>query len=266
MNMYLHELKALRKSALIWAFSMIAVAALYFSVYSGIVQDAIDFKRLLSGYPAEIRAMLGISLDSITTVLGYYSMIFSFVAICGAIQAMNYGLSALSKESRERTADFLLVKPVSRASIVSSKLLAGLTMLLVTDAVYFSGAFITASIAKTADYSIKLFLMVNLTLLFLQLIFFALGVFVSLLFKRLKSVLPVSLGLVFGLYILGAVLVTGENDAARYISPFQYFNVNYILINAAYETRYIVAGVLIVVFTVAASYVIYLNKDIPAVN
>ncbi len=266
MNMYLHELKSLRKSTLIWAGSMIAVAVLYFSVYTGIVKDAEGFRSLLAGYPAEIRAMLGISLDTITTVLGYYSMIFSFVALCGAIQAMNYGLSALSKESRERTADFLLVKPVSRSAIVTSKLLAALTMITATDVLYFAGALITANLVKTSDYSFKLFFMVSLTLLFIQLIFFALGVLISLFFKKLRSVLPISLGVVFGLYILGAVLVKNPNDAARYISPFQYFNIGYILNHAGYETSYSIAGAVIVAVTIAASYVIYVRKDIHAVS
>jgi len=266
MNMYLHELKSLRKSALIWAVSMVAVAVLYFSVYSGMVKDAEAFRNLLAGYPASIRAMLGVSLDSITSILGFYSMIFSFVAVCGAIQATNYGLSTLSKESRERTADFLLVKPVSRVSIVSAKLSAVFTMLLATDVLYYAGASLTVNIVKTADYSVKLFFMVSLTLLFIQLMFFALGVFISVFFKKLKNVLPISLGLVFGLYILGAVLVTDNNDTARFISPFQYFRIPYILSNASYEVPYLIAGVVIVAVTIVASYIIYVKKDIHAVN
>jgi len=179
---------------------------------------------------------------------------------------MNYGLSTLSKESRERTADFLLVKPVSRAAIVTSKLLAVLTMLFATDVLYYLGASITANIVKTADYSVRLFFMVTLTLLFIQLIFFALGVFISVFFKKLNSVLPISLGVVFGLYILGAVLVTDKNDVARFISPFQYFNIPYIINNAGYELQYIITGAIIVAVTIAASYIIYVKKDIHAVS
>lgn len=41
-------------------------------------KEADDFKKLLSGYPASVRAMLGINLDYITSFLGFYAMIFSF--------------------------------------------------------------------------------------------------------------------------------------------------------------------------------------------
>lgn len=266
MNMYLHELKSLRKSTIIWACALIALAVIYFSVYKGVVKDATDFKNLLGGYPASIRAMLGISLDNITTILGFYSMIFSFVTLCGAIQAMNYGVSILSKETRERTADFLLVKPVSRAAIVISKLSATLTMLFVTNVLYYAGASIAANSVKTSDYNSKLFFMISLTLFFIQIIFLAIGVVVSVIIPKVKTVLPASLGVVFGLYILGAIITTDENNAARFISPFKYFNIPYIINNASYETPYLIFGAVIVVVSIAASYIIYLKKDIHAVS
>lgn len=158
MNMFWHELNSLRKSTILWTCTLIALAGIYFSVYPAIANDAADFKRLLGGYPASVRAILGISLDSITSLLGFYSMIFTFITLCGAIQAMNLGVSILSKETRERTADFLLVKPVSRSAIVSSKLLAALTMLIITNVIYYAAASILAAMVKTADFSVTLFL------------------------------------------------------------------------------------------------------------
>lgn len=267
MNMYLHELKSLRKSTIIWACSIIALAAIFISVYPGMVNDAADFKKLLGGYPASVRAILGINLDYITSILGFYSMIFSFIVLCGAIQAMIYGASILSKENRERTADFLLVKPVSRAFIVSAKFLAAFTMILVTDIIFYTALLIMVSLVKPVDYDGNLFFMVNLTLFFIQLIFLAIGAVVSVFFNKLKSVLPVSLGIVIGLYMTGALLATGKSDdAARFISPFKYFDVTYIIKNASYEVPFMLTGAIIVVVAVAASYIIYIRKDIQAVS
>lgn len=267
MNMVLHEMKSLRKSTVLWTCSLIAIAALYLSLYPGIGKDAEDFKRLLGGYPPAVRAMLGIRLDSITSMLGFYSFAFSFIALCGAIQGMNLGVSILSKESRERTADFLLVKPVSRVSIVTAKLLAAVLMLLATDVVFYAAVSVLANAVKTSDFSHKLFFMVNLTLLFLQLIFFSLGMAVSVFFKRLKSVLPLSLGVVFGLYLLGALIGAGRNDgAARYFSPFQYFRTDYILRHSAYESPYLIAGAAVAVVSILVAYTVYVKKDIHAVS
>lgn len=267
MNMYLHELKSQRKSVLIWACALAALAALYLSVYPGMAEDAESFKGLLGNYPPAVRAMLGINLDTITSVLGFYSMIFSFIILCGAIQAMNLGVSILSKETRERTADFLLVKPVSRSAIVTAKLLAAFTAIVATDAVFYAVAFLIANAVKTADFSNKLFFMINLTLFFLQLIFLAFGVAVSVFFRKLKSVLPVSLGTVFGFYMIGALIATGkDSDAARYFSPFRYFDVNHIIQHASYETSYMITGAVIIIAAVVTTYLVYTRKDIHAVS
>jgi ABC-2 type transport system permease protein len=267
MNMYLHELKSLRKSTIIWTCVLIALAALFLSVYPSMAEDGVDFKKLLGGYPPAVRAMLGINLDYITSLLGFYSMIFSFITLCGAIQAMNLGISILSKESRERTADFLLVKPVSRSAIVTAKLLAAFTTIVATDIIFFAISTLLAKGVKTEDFSVKLFFLVNLTLFFIQLIFLALGVVISVFFKKLKSVLPLSLGVVFGLYMIGALLATGgTEDAARILSPFKYFDITYVIQNAGYETAYLVISGVIVIVAIAVSYIIYIKKDIHAVS
>lgn len=266
MNMYLYELKSIRKSTIIWICSIIALAAFYFSIYPDISKDAEHVRLMFSNYPATVRAMLGISLNNIASILGFYSMTFSFVVLCGAIQAMNLGVSILSKETRERTADFLLVKPVSRAKIVSAKLLAALTAIIITNVLYYAAATLIANSVKTADYSNKLFFMINLTLLFIQLIFLSLGMAVSVFFNKIKSVLPISLGVVFGLYFIGALIETGKSDAARYISPFKYFEIPYIIKNASYETPYIITGALIVIVSIALTYYVYIKKDIHALS
>jgi ABC-2 type transport system permease protein len=266
MNIYLYELKSLRKSAIIWTFSLIALAALFLSIYPGMVDNAVDFKELLSGYPEAIRSMLGINLDYITSIIGFYTMIFSFIVLGGAIQAMNLGLSILSKESRERTADFLLVKPVSRQFIISAKLLAALTTILVTNIVFYLVTFIIANNIKVGEFSGKLFFMINLTLLFIQLIFLALGVVISVFFHKLKSVLPFSLGIVVGTYMIGALLATDKKDAIRFLSPFKYFDSTYIMKNSSYETMYLIVGMIITIAAVVTSYIIYTKKDIHAVS
>ncbi len=267
MNIYLHELRSLRKTAVIWTCAMVALAAVFLSVYPNMVNEAADFKKLIEAYPPTVRAMLGINLDYITSILGFYSMVFSFILLCGAVQAMNLGVSILSRESRERTADFLLVKPVTRSTIVSAKLLAAFTVILATNAVFNAASVLLANAVKTADYDGKLFFMVNLTLLFVQLIFLAVGVVASVFFKKLKSVLPISLGVVFGLYMIGALIATGKDyDWVRFISPFRYFDITYIIKNAGYELPYLLTGVAIIAVSTIAGYIVYNRKDIHAVS
>ncbi|MFB6467260.1 ABC transporter permease subunit [Cytobacillus sp. Hz8] len=267
MNMYWHELKSLRKTTILWAIAIIALAALFLSIYSGVAKDAEDFKELLGNYPASIRAMLNVHLEYFSSILGFYSMLFSFISLCGAIQGMNFGVSALSKETRERTADFLLVKPVARSAIVSAKVLASLTMILVTDIVFYGALMVMVNLIDTGSYNEKAFFLINLSMLFLQLIFFAVGLVISVFFNKLKSVLPISLGVVLGFYMISALLATGKNDeVVRFVSPFSYFETAYIIQNIGYDVPYLVASAVIILVAITATYWIYIKKDIHTVN
>ncbi len=267
MNIFLYEVKSLRKSIITWSLSLLALAALYLSIYPSLAKDAEDFKKLIEGYPEAIRAMLGINLEYITSLLGFYSMIFTFILLCGAIQAMNLGVSILSKESRERTADFLLVKPVSRSSIVSAKLLAALTAIVITDIIFIGLSTLMAVLQNTEDFNPKLFFMINLSMFFVQIVFIAIGMLVSVFFKKIKNVLPISLGFVFGFYLIGALLITDtDNKAERILSPFKYFDITYIINNGSYESLYLIISLIIIAVCVTIGYIIYNRKDIHAVN
>ena len=161
---------------------------------------------------------------------------------------------------------FLLAKPVSRRAILTSKLWAAITMLLVTNILFYAVAFMLANMVKTADFSNKQFFMVNATLFFIQLIFLSIGFIVSVVIPKLKSVLPISLGVVFGFYFIGAFITLGDSDVARYFSPFQYFSMKYILEHSSYEVSFMIAGAVIAILSILASYIIFIKRDIHSVS
>ncbi|WP_312470620.1 ABC transporter permease subunit [Neobacillus sp.] len=265
MNIFLHELRAYRKSTIIWSISLTLIVVFYLSLYPSFAHDAEEFTKILEGYPEAIRNALGINLGGFFTILGFYCFPLSFITLCGAIQAMNLGTSIVSKEVREKTADFLLTKPVTRTKILTSKLLAALTAIILTNIVYLAAASIMAFQVKTEDFSFKLFIMLSLTLFFVQLIFLALGLIISVIVSKLKSVLTVSLGTVFAFYFLGMLSGTPGEEAKRYISPFKYFDTAYIMKHASYESSFLIAGAIIIILAIVASYFVYTKKDIHAV-
>ncbi len=265
MNMFLHELKAYRKSTITWTCSLIALTVLFLAMFPAFSKEAETFKELMEGFPEPVRKALGLSVDSISSILGFYSYAFLYITLCGAIQAMNLGTSIISKEVREKTADFLLTKPVTRTQIMTSKLLAALTSLVITNVAYLTASSVMVSIVKTEDYSYKIFFMISITLFFVQLFFLALGVIVSVAASKIKSVLPISLGTVFAFFIIGMLASTIGDDLIRYITPFKYFDANYIIKNASYEAIFIIVELGFIIVAIASSYYVYCKKDIHAV-
>jgi ABC-2 type transport system permease protein len=243
----------------------LAVLIIFFlSIFPSFSRDAAEFEKLLQGYPEAVRKAFGLE-SNIFSFLGFYSYVFLYIMLCGAIQAMNLGTSILSKEVRQKTADFLLTKPVAREEIITAKLLAALTTLIITNIIYLVTAGIMAFIVNTETFNMKIFILISITLFFVQLIFMALGVVISVIVLKIRSVIAVSLSTVFGFFIINMFGSVIGDEALRYITPFKYFETGYIIKNSAYEMPYVIVSIVFVIAAIGASYLIYSKRDIHAV-
>ena len=141
MNIYKHEFKAKLRSVITWSLSLALLLFIFTSIYSSFSASSALLNEAMAQMPPQLLMAFGIDQLDLSTVLGFYSMIFLFCQICLAIQAANYGFGLVSIEESELTADFLLAKPVSRTSIMTSKLLAALTALTITNRVVWVSSY-----------------------------------------------------------------------------------------------------------------------------
>lgn len=264
MNVFLRELTAYRKSTIIWAVSMSVLIVVFMGLYPAFTHDVAATRQLLGSLPVAVRTAFNISLGSFFTVYGFYGYILTFAILAGAIMAMNVGTGVISKEISGKTADFLLSKPITRSRVVTAKLAAAITVVLITDAVFAAVAYFAAlAVAKEPVDASKFFLLTS-TMLLVQLMFVALGMFFSVTMPKIKSVVSVSLPTVFAFYIIGMIGDILENEQVRYVSPFRYYDTAYIIRHASLEGRYVAIEVGFVIVAIALSYVIYLKKNIRA--
>jgi ABC-2 type transport system permease protein len=264
MNIFFHELRSYRKSTVIWIGSLCLLTIVFLLMYPAFTSDVAASKKILASLPTAVREGLGISLNNFFSIYGFYSYLYIYVVLAGAIQAMNLGVGVISKEESGKTADFLLTKPVSRASVITSKLLAAFSLLAITNAAYISVAFLAARITSKHALDARIFLLISLTLLLTQIAFLALGILFSVIIPKVKSVIAVSMPVVFTFFIIGTLGAILGNQNVRYISPFKFYDSNYIINNGSYEIKYIVFEAVLVAAAIAASYVIFIKKDIRA--
>jgi len=265
MNIFLHEMKAYRKSTIIWLVSLVGIMVFFMSMYPSFAKDAESMTTMLKGYPESIRKVFSLDLENFFTILGFYCYLLTFIVLAGAIQAMNIGVSIVSKEVREKTADFLLTKPVTRTTILTAKLLAAFVSLLITNVIYSGAALLMASQVKVEDFSSKVFLLLSLTLFIVQLLFLAMGIVISVVARKIKSVLTVSLATVFTFYFIGTLGGITGDETIRYFSPFKYVDTAYVMKHSGFEVSYLMVGVVLLAVAIFASYYVYSKKDIHAV-
>jgi ABC-2 type transport system permease protein len=233
-------------------------------MFPAFIKDVAVTKKLLASLPLALRSAVGIQLETFFSIFGFYSYLFLYVMLTGSVQAMNLGTSLISKEDRSKTAEFLLTKPVTRSQIVTSKLFAAFVLLVITNVVYLIAASTVAKAVSIEPFSMKIFLMISAVLFLVQLMFLSLGVLVSVIVPKIKSVISVSLPTVFGFFIISMIGSIIGDEAVRYITPFKFYEPNYIIKNGSYEMRFVVIEIVFIVVAIAASYAIYARKDIRA--
>ena len=265
MNVYKHELKTNYKTALVWIVTLCGIASMIMAFFPMMKAEMDIFVKMMDSFPPVMKAMMGIVVENFNTSIGYYTFAFTYTVLFGAIQAMNLGIGIVSKEERERTADFLLTKPISRVKILTSKLLSALTIFIITNITYSAVSAVFVVSMSDGNFALTELVLINASLFLTQLIFFSIGLSISVLAKKIKTVLPVSLGLVFAFFAISAFAVTSTDDKLRYLTPFQYFKTDYILAQGKYETVYAIIGLSIIIGGIIASYAIYKRRDVHSV-
>jgi ABC-2 type transport system permease protein len=265
-NIFKQEFGMHARSVLTWSVALIAVIFVYVSMFSSLGQDAALLNEMLSRFPKELLTAFGMTGMDLSTILGLFGFAFFFVQVCLAIQAANYGFGLVSVEEREWTADFLLTKPVNRTQILTSKLLAAIAALTISNAVVWIASFVSLNLSKGGQtIPMRPLLLLLASIVVFQLFFLTVGLAISLLVKRVRSVTPYAMGLGFGMYVLSVFGDFLGESALELITPFKHFEPRTIIQNGAWNMPLALISVGVIVVAVAASYVLYNRRDIPAV-
>jgi ABC-2 type transport system permease protein len=254
------------RSVITWSVSIAVLILVFVSLFSSFSKQAVLLNEAMSNFPAPLLAAFGLNGVDLSTVLGFFSFVFLFVQICLAIQSANYGFSLVSIEEREWTADFLLVKPVSRTRILTSKLLAALSSLTITNVVVWISSFGFINLFKGDNtYEPSTLLLLLISIIVFQLFFLSVGLVISLLVKRIRSVTPYSMALGFGMYLLSVFSGLLGTNILEKITPFKHFDPNYIILHGAYDLPLVMISVSVIVISLVVSYLLYNRRDIPGV-
>jgi ABC-2 type transport system permease protein len=263
MNIFIHELKQNKVATIIWTAALLAIAALYISIYPSI--SNIDVSKVMKQFPEAFKKTFGMTEDSLSTFPALYSMILNFVILTGAIQAMNLGVNIISKEVRNKTADFLLSKPVKRFNVLTQKLLSATTLLVITNIVFLAMVWGLIQIFIDSHFKFEVFIKSSLTLFLVQVFFLSLGFLLGIVLPKIKSVIAISLPTVFGFYIFGLLDTVIGKEKIKYLTPFKFFDLNKLALGGTYQTGLLIyLGILVALF-ITGSYIVYQKKDIHTV-
>lgn len=263
MSIFLRELKAHRWSLVFWSLGMVALVASgmgKFAAYEAAGQSVV---KMMADLPKMVLVVFGMSGFDLTKASGFFGVLFLYIALMGTVHSSLLGASIISKEERDRTSEFLFSKPVTRSSVLSSKLLAGLFNVVVLNVVttvsslYFVGYFGKGE-SVTKDISLMM-----AGLFFLQLIFFAIGAAVAGYVRKPKSAPSISTSIMFMAFLLSYLVNLNDKlDALKYLSPFKYFDAAVLMSEGRLDPLFVGLSVLIVAAAVWGAYHFYNGRDL----
>ena len=260
MTLFLHELRRNAVKIAVWSAAVASMLLISILIYPQMTSQMGEMGEMFSEM-GEFSAAFNMDKVNFGEFKGYFAVeCGNVLGLGGAFFAALLGISALSKEEREHTAEFLLTHPVSRTYVVLQKLLsvlAGVLILNITVAVFSLVA--TLAIGQTVDAG--LFLNIYAGYLIMQIEIACVMFGVSAFLKG--NGLGIGLGAAFVLYFMNIIAnLTDDAEFLRYLTPFSYADGTAIVSSGRIEVKYIIPGILFAAAGVIAAFVRYNKKDI----
>ena len=260
MTVFLHELKRGRLSLLIWTVSIAFMLSVCIIIYPEMAKEMEGITDIFANMGSFSDAF-GLDQLNFGEFMGYFAIeCGNTLGLGGALFAAILGISALSKEERDHTAEFLFSHPISRRRVITEKLLSVYVTLLIFNAVVMAISLVMMLvIGVDADFSKVLLLFLANLLMQIEIasITFGISAYLS------KNGLGIGLGISFFLYFLNILAnLTKELDFLKYITPFAYTDGADIIQNATLDGSYLIIGAILSACCIWFSYFKFLKKDL----
>lgn len=262
MSIVKHELKRGFVPFLIWTLGiagMIAVCIFLFPEMKKQMEDVNDMFASMGSFTTAF----GMDRLNFGTLLGFYSVeCGNILGLGGALYAAFIGISYLSKEEKDRTAEFLLAHPISRVRILSEKLLAMCIQVTMLNVLCLATS-IACMIYVKEEIPWKEILLIHGAFYILQIeiscICFGLSAYLR------KGSVGIGLALAMIMYFLNIVYnITDKVDFLKYVTPFRYCEAADIIETGSLDFQLIGIGLTCAVLCILLAFIHYSRKDIYA--
>lgn len=260
MTIFLHELRRSRTALTVWSAAISFMLGVCVLIYPEMSTQMGDLSAMFSDMGAFSDAF-GMDQLNFGEFMGYFGIeCGNTLGLGGALFAAIVGASALAKEEREHTAEFLLTHPISRKRIISEKLLAVFAEVCVLNVAAIGVTCVgIALVGVEADAATLALLFLAHLILHLQIAAMTFGL--SAFLRR--GELGLGLGLVFALYFFNILAnLSEELEFLKFITPFGYTDGAYIIPEKAWELPYLATGLAFAALGIAVAYWQYTRKDI----
>jgi len=258
------ELKVNFKNFLIWLVLIIVLFLVIFLIYPSIISgdNAKAMDDMLKIFPKEVLATFNMDISSLDGVFGWFkSEGFVFILLLTGCYAGILGTNILLKEESKKTIEYLNSLPITRNKIVLTKALAGFiyVIALIVGLTIFNYIALTIS----GDFNVKEFFLLSISTGFSSSVIYFFCLFISTFTHKSKKMLGITLGIVFGSYILYMFsTIAEEAEFLKYLSFFTLADVRNIITDVAINPYMVLITIVMSIVLLTLTLVHYNKKEL----
>ena len=260
MTVFGHEMKRGRLALIIWTIGIASMIIVCMVLYPEMKKQMDGVSEMFSNMGG-FTAAFGMDQVNFGEVMGFYAVeCGNILGLGGAFYAALLGITALSKEEKDHTAEFLLTHPISRLQITMEKWGACVMQLLL-----MNGIIAAVSVASFAaigeEMEGKAFWLLHLAFLMMQLEVMSVCFGISAFLKG--SAMGTGIGIATILYFLNIIRnISDKAEGLKYVTPFAYADASDIVAEAAVDEKLLMIGILYGIVGILVAILYYRKKDI----
>lgn len=240
MTIFLHELKRNRLSLILWTAVISFMLGVCIVIYPEMSTQMGDISDMFADM-GSFSAAFGMDQINFGEFVGFFGVeCGNVLGLGGAFFAAILGISALGKEEKEHTAEFLLTHPITRTRVIAEKfatVMAQIVIMNLAVAIVTMGGILM--IGEEVDAGkIGLLLLANLLMhVEIGAITFGISAFLK------SGGLGIGLGIAVAFYFLNILANLSEDiEFLKYVTPFGYTDGSDIIAKDAIKIEYLLVG------------------------
>lgn len=262
MNLFLKELKDYALTFVFWSLGLLVMVGGGLGKYAGFTAGDMNVSAIMGSLPKVFLAIFGVSNVPLDTIEGFYGIIYIYVLIMGAVYAVLLGSGILAKEERDKTAEFLMVKPIKRSKIFAIKYAVAVVYLVLYVLVTYAmsmGLLLKVSPENTMPLVLGRMMIAMALVMW---VFLSLSMFLASVLNQAKQSSQIALIAVLGGYLLSVFIgLFDKLQGLRFIAPFNWFT-TIDLIDSGLDLAYVFLCIGLSIAFVVGAYVLYPKRDL----
>ena len=258
------ELKVNFKSFLIWFLLIIGIFSIVFLIYPSIAssENIKMMDEMLKIFPEEILAAFNMDISSLDSAFGWLkSEGFVFILLLTSCYAGIVGSNIILKEENDKTIEYLTSLPITRTKIVLTKTLVGLIYII--SLILGIGIFNYIALSLSGDFNQKQFLLLSITPVLPSIVIYFLCMLISTFTHKSKKMLGMTLGIVFGSYILYMLsTIAEETEFLKYISVFTLADIRNVIQNTTINPAMLGISLILSILLFCITIIHYNKKEL----